>query len=57
MSIAIYPSYDAAARNLPARQAFQKEVRARVTDTFYHEGEITYFFQNAVPVVEKEHQP
>ncbi len=57
MSIATYPSYDAAARNLPARQAFQKEVRARVTDTFYHEGDITYFFQNAVPVVEKERQP
>ena len=56
MSIATYPSYDAAARALPARQAFQKEVRARVTDTFYHEGDITYFFQNAVPVVEKERQ-
>ena len=45
MSVAIYPSYESAASNLEAREKFQEEIDASLKDSFFHEGEVTYFFQ------------
>lgn len=45
MSVAIYPSYESAASNLKARKKFQEEIEATLKDSFFHEGEVTYFFQ------------
>ena len=45
MSVAIYPSYESAASNLGSREKFQEEIEASLKDSFFHEGEVTYFFQ------------
>ena len=45
MSVAIYPDYDSAASNLPAREKFQQQVESTLKDSFYHEGDVTYFYQ------------
>ena len=45
MSIAVYPSYEAAEANLPERQKMHDQVQATLKDTFYYEGDISYFYQ------------
>ena len=45
MSIAVYPSYEAAEANLPERQKMHDHVEATLKDTFYYEGDISYFYQ------------
>ena len=45
LSFAVYPSYESAASNLEGREKFQKEISAGLKDSFFHEGEVTYFFQ------------
>ena len=45
MSVAIYPSYEPAASNLEARKKFQEDIEASLKDSFFHEGEVTYFYQ------------
>ena len=45
MSVALYPDYESAASNLPSREKFQKQVEATLKDSFFHEGDVTYFFQ------------
>ena len=39
------PSYEFAASNLEGREKFQEEISASLKDSFFHEGEVTYFFQ------------
>lgn len=45
MSVAIYPSHESAASNLEARARFQKEMEANMKDSFFHEGDVSYFYQ------------
>ena len=45
LSFAVYPSYESAASNLEGREKFQEEISAGLKDSFFHEGEVTYFFQ------------
>ena len=45
MSVALYPDYDSAASNLPAREKFQQQVEPTLKDSFFHEGDVTYFYQ------------
>ncbi len=45
LSFSVYPSYESAASNLEGREKFQKEISAGLKDSFFHEGEVTYFFQ------------
>ena len=47
MSIAVYPSYEAAEANLPERQKMHNHVEATLKDTFYYEGDISYFYQQS----------
>ena len=47
MSIAVYPSYEAAEANLPERQKMHDQVEATLKDTFYYEGDISYFYQQS----------
>ena len=47
MSIAVYPSYEAAEANLPERQKMHDHVQATLKDTFYYEGDISYFYQQS----------
>ena len=47
MSIAVYPSYEAAEANLPERQKMHDHVEATLKDTFYYEGDISYFYQQS----------
>ena len=47
MSIAVYPSYEAAEANLPERQKMHDQVEATLKDTFYYEGDISYFHQQS----------
>ena len=44
MSIAVYPSYQAAEANLPQRQKFHEHIQATIKDTFYYEGDISHFY-------------
>ena len=46
MSVAIYPSYESAASNLEARKKFQDEIEESLKDSFFHEGEVSYFYQS-----------
>ena len=45
LSLAVYSSYTDAEKNLPKRKEFQKIVKDKFTvvDSFYYEGDITYF--------------
>ena len=45
LSLAVYSSYEYAESNLPKRKEFQKIVKDKFTvvDSFYYEGDITYF--------------
>ena len=45
LSLAVYPSYEDAETNLPKRKEFQDIVKDKFTvvDSFYYEGDITYF--------------
>ena len=45
LSLAVYSSYKDAEKNLPKRKEFQKIVKDKFTvvDSFYYEGDITYF--------------
>ena len=45
MSVAVYPSKESADSNLPARKVYQDRLSANIKDSFYHEGEVSYFFQ------------
>ena len=45
LSFSVYPSYESAASNLEGREKFQEEISASLKDSFFHEGEVTYFFQ------------
>ena len=47
ISIEVYPSYGAAEANLPERQKMHKHVQATLKDTFYYEGDISYFYQQS----------
>ena len=47
MSIAVYPSYEAAEANLPERRKMHDHVEATLKDTFYYEGDISYFYQQS----------
>ena len=46
MSLAIYESYEEAEKNLVGRQKWQDAVAITVKDTFYYEGDLSYFFQD-----------
>ena len=46
LSLAIYPSFEDAEKNLLGREKFQKAVKAQVIDSFYYEGDLTYFYLN-----------
>ena len=45
LSLAVYSSYADAESNLPKRKEFQEIVKDKFTvvDSFYYEGDITYF--------------
>ena len=45
LSLAVYSSYEDAETNLPKRKEFQDIVKDKFTvvDSFYYEGDITYF--------------
>ena len=45
LSLAVYSSYADAESNLPKRKEFQEIVKDKFTvvDSFFHEGDITYF--------------
>ena len=45
LSLAVYSSYADAESNLPKRKEFQEIVKDKfvVVDSFYYEGDITYF--------------
>ena len=45
LSLAVYSSYEDAETNLPKRKEFQDNVKDTFTvvDSFYYEGDITYF--------------
>jgi len=45
LSLAVYASYEDAETNLPKRKEFQDIVKDKFTvvDSFYYEGDITYF--------------
>jgi|TARA_B100001057_G_scaffold195185_2_gene195975 hypothetical protein len=45
LSLAVYSSYEDAEKNLPKRKEFQEIVKDKFTvvDSFYYEGDITYF--------------
>ena len=45
LSLAVYSSYADAEKNLPKRKEFQEIVKDKFTvvDSFYYEGDITYF--------------
>ena len=45
LSLAVYSSYEDAEKKLPKRKGFQELVRDKfkVFDSFYYEGDITYF--------------
>jgi hypothetical protein len=45
LSLAVYSSYEEAEKNLPKRKEFQNIVKDQFTvvDSFYYEGDITYF--------------
>ena len=45
MSLAIYPNDESASSNLEARSKFQKEIEKTLTDSFFHEGKVSYFYQ------------
>lgn len=45
MSIAIYPSYESAESNLAARNQYHEKIKANLKDTFYYEGDVSYFFK------------
>ena len=47
MSIAVYPSYEAVQANLLERQKMHDHVHATLKDTFYYEGDISYFYQQS----------
>jgi len=47
MSVAVYPSYEAAEANLTARQKFHDHVQATIKDTFYYEGDISHFYHKS----------
>ncbi len=48
MSVAVYPSKESADSNLTAREKFQEKLDSSLKDSFFHEGEVTYFFQSEV---------
>ena len=50
LSLAVYPSYEDAETNLPKRKDFQGILKGKFTvvDSFYCEGDITYF-ENSKP--------
>ena len=48
MSVAVYPSKESADSNLTARGKFQEKLDSSLKDSFFHEGEVTYFFQSKV---------
>ena len=45
LSMAVYSSYEDAEKNLPKRKEFQAIVKDKFTvvDSFYYEGDLTYF--------------
>ena len=45
LSLAVYSSFEDAEKNLPKRKEFQEIVKDKFTvvDSFYYEGDITYF--------------
>ena len=47
ISIAIYASYEEAEKNLVGRQKWIDAVSITVKDTFYYEGDLSYFFQDS----------
>ena len=55
-SLAIYSSYEDAEKNLPKRKEFQKIVKDKFTvvDSFYYEGDITYFEGSKAHEIETE---
>ena len=46
LSLAIYPSYEEAEKNLEGREKFQKSIEATLVESFYYEGDLTYFYKN-----------
>ena len=48
MSVAVYPSKESADSNLTARGKFQEKLDSSLKDSFFHEGDVTYFFQSEV---------
>jgi len=46
LSFSVYPSYESAAGNLEGREKFQKKISESLKDSFFHEGEVSYFYQS-----------
>ena len=55
-SLAVYSSYEDAETNLPKRKEFQDIVKDKFTvvDSFYYEGDITYFEASKVAKITTE---
>jgi len=56
LSLAVYSSYADAEKNLPKRKEFQEIVKDKFTvvDSFYYEGDITYFEDTKAHEIETE---
>ena len=56
LSLAVYSSYADAEKNLPKRKEFQEIVKDKFTvvDSFYYEGDITYFEGTKAHEIENE---
>ena len=56
LSLAVYPSYEDAETNLPKRKEFQDIVKDKFTvvDSFYYEGDITYFENSKADAIKVE---
>ena len=56
LSLAVYSSYEDAETNLPKRKEFQDIVKDKFTivDSFYYEGDITYFENSKADTIKVE---
>ena len=56
LSLAVYASYEDAETNLPKRKEFQDIIKDKFTviDSFYYEGDITYFDASKVAEITTE---
>ena len=55
MSLAIYPSCEEAEKNLEGRKKFQKAIERTLIDSFYYEGDLTYFYQKSISDIQSKY--